>query len=278
MASHVTNSRRGQNYSLVPKQGASPASIETIPCAATDDRYLEITLVGLTFTDFGTNCEVDLAELIETMFPTGANQVFVRRDESYPEKPASSEDRVAVTGWVFGIESDRTTPFLINARLAEKGIAQVDESASGDPMMNELISAQNRAKESGAGVWGDCNMPILAPDPTQTPLGQILDWKGNGDQVSTLFTILSDGTYRLTANGSASLLFVDLYDQYGNWIPGFSISASGEVSSLPEVSSQRVSIMFKFKRVEPGRSRWSHLYETKRQNRRRSRKRDLIRK
>lgn len=192
---------------------------------ASAHRNIKVVLAGIDFTQ-AAGCEMDATAILSEMFPDGTN-VFILPDSSVPIQELGGVDNVQITGWVYGVDPDGQTPFLANQRIVESGVGKAAPAGLGSPLVTSMLAAEAIAQQRGIGIWGTCEAPNLAPGPTQTPFGQILDVKGNGDQLSALFTVPSDGTYRLTANGSASLLFVDLYDQYGNWIPGFSITASG---------------------------------------------------
>lgn len=192
---------------------------------ASATRNISVILAGIDFTQ-PMGCGMDTLGALEAMFPQGTN-VFVFPDPAIPVQEVGSSENVRFTGWVYGVEPDRQTPFLVNQRLIEAGLGKAVTTGISSPLVTSLVAAEAIAQQEGRGIWGDCKVPNLAPAPTQTPYGQILDWKGSGDQVSSVFVIPTEGTYRLNVNGSASLIFVDLYDQFGNWIPGFSITASG---------------------------------------------------
>lgn len=192
----------------------------------TEDKHFRLTLAGVAFAGPTADCGVDPVDAIESMFPPG-NNVFFFSEGSDPIQEVEDGYRLIGSAWLYGIEPDGVTPYLLNERAVELGLGRTDNSGLDSPLAGKLTAAEVNAKTNGTGIWGSCETPDLAPAPTRTPYGQIIDWKGSGDQVSAVFSISADGTYRLTANGSADLLFVDLYDQYGNWLPGFSISARG---------------------------------------------------
>ncbi len=175
-----------------------------------------ITLAGLEAFDPAACAGKRTEQLLAEMLPSKTRFLIQVLG------PSQGDDVLALA-WLPG--SGASSPTLLNVDVARAGLLKAAPGGSFDHA-DEIAAASRQAEQAGVGFWGTCEFDSLAPAPTPTPNGQILDWKGNGDQVSTLFTIPVDGTYQLTSNGSASLIFVDLYDQYGNWIPQFSLAAN----------------------------------------------------
>lgn len=149
--------------------------------------------------------------------------------------PPESGERVTFSGLVWTVFEDPANPILLNEWLLRHGLAYfAPPNIPKTETIERLAAAQELAQGEGAGVWGGCTLPTVDDQPQEgsadqeRPVDSILFETASGDQVIP-FTIETAGTYQVTleASGNAPILvFLDVYEVSGNWIPGFNISAS----------------------------------------------------